>query len=444
MIKVRLLKESLLNEVSIRYYTERFKFPQEFAELFNSKHRVVGDALAAIFVEFIGSNDPKEAEYIKDPNMSEEDKVKKLKYDYDDFVQNGDAEKLDKFLTRFPRKKDVLVNAAKQNMKDFYDYFDDLYEEEFGSEQIERDKKGTVLKFEDGFYWTNLGKSFCDLEAKRMRHCGQATHGDGILFSLRDEENKPYVTIEKSKNSKSIYQIKGPANSFAGKKYWSYVYNFFDKFGITQMDIEERFALSNKEFMEYFNSTGDENYEEDLDNFERMQLAIYRAETYDSRQEVIYNFYERFKKMIQTYAFRDLRVDQTLDMFYVLYLGLYKYQKSHLIIEKFLTEYIKHNAKPIEYDLELCEQIVDYVKKDGKLDGETAEYILDIIKYDLKIIDRMAEAENISKTLAERFLMSRFPFMSKLEKIASSSDEDVQRESLFRMNKKGHFEYVKG
>jgi len=89
---------------------------------------------------------------------------------------------------------------------------------------LERDEYGNitdcrvVYKFDDGWYIVELdNKNDLMAEGNKMNHCvgsywDKVQVGDSKIFSLRDPNGKPHVTIELDKDN-NIYQISGNSNS---------------------------------------------------------------------------------------------------------------------------------------------------------------------------------------------------------------------------------------
>jgi hypothetical protein len=87
----------------------------------------------------------------------------------------------------------------------------------------------TALEVEDGWKWVHLTDDECrDFEGAAMQHCGQAS---GLMFSLRDPQNKPHVTMDVSPSggvddgplnipANDVIQIRGKQNSIPDMKYW--------------------------------------------------------------------------------------------------------------------------------------------------------------------------------------------------------------------------------
>jgi hypothetical protein len=93
-----------------------------------------------------------------------------------------------------------------------------------------------VMSFPDGFYWINLGKSYCEKEATAMGHCARA---NGILYSLR-KDKYPYITVDLQDGV--IKQIKGRANTKPKEEYYPYILAFImdKKIGVEYLQSSYR------------------------------------------------------------------------------------------------------------------------------------------------------------------------------------------------------------
>lgn len=104
--------------------------------------------------------------------------------------------------------EDAIGDAIEWKSEDFHN--------------ISKVESGDVfLKFDDGYYWTNLKKQYCSDEALIMGHCGR-TAGD-VLFSLRDKRKKSHLTAGYSYKDKKIVGLKGRGNTKPKKKYHKYI-----------------------------------------------------------------------------------------------------------------------------------------------------------------------------------------------------------------------------
>jgi len=113
----------------------------------------------------------------------------------------------------------------------------------------------TALQFEDGWKWVHLIDSDCrDFEGTSMQHCGQAV---GHMFSLRDPQNKPHVTIDLSPSpdgmddgaifipANDVIQLRGKQNSIPDMKYWPKIKDFVKQ-------------MNSKTLFDSYTSRGDE------------------------------------------------------------------------------------------------------------------------------------------------------------------------------------------
>lgn len=87
--------------------------------------------------------------------------------------------------------------------------------------EIEDEDGEVIITFPDGFYWINLGNSYCSKEGSVMGHCGR---GEGKLYSLR-KEGIPYVTADVLSNG-VIRQMRGKANTKPKSIYHPYILEF--------------------------------------------------------------------------------------------------------------------------------------------------------------------------------------------------------------------------
>lgn len=94
------------------------------------------------------------------------------------------------------------------------------------------------MKFPDGFFWIKLKREECSLEGGLMQHCGV---GNGDLYSLRDPQGKPHVTLDVEDLGEDggglvATQVRGKQNSEPDRKYWKYIKDFLDKKDIVAHD----------------------------------------------------------------------------------------------------------------------------------------------------------------------------------------------------------------
>jgi hypothetical protein len=206
------LEEDIIGEASVASLSQRHKIPVEFAQYVNDKYRQNADAILSIYVN----------RYSKFNDL--EGHIDNVIKNFERFMEfKGQA--VNDLLKRFPKKKDEVVALAKKDWREFIKYM--------RSVQDETEKQNNaIIKFPDGFYWLDLKVNSCSKEAGAMQHCGYDPNG--ILYSLRDSNDKSHVTISKDENN-VVFQIKGKQNQFPDKKYWNYIYKFLKYFNVEKI-----------------------------------------------------------------------------------------------------------------------------------------------------------------------------------------------------------------
>ena len=106
-------------------------------------------------------------------------------------------------------------------------------------ERPKKEEEKVIHKFDDGFYWYDIGACRDKLEEKEMAHCGMANNP---LYSLREGEGrkmKPRVTIELGDDV--VHQIKGKANKAPDEKYWPHIDWFIKNMGVDKIQESGHF-----------------------------------------------------------------------------------------------------------------------------------------------------------------------------------------------------------
>ena len=115
-------------------------------------------------------------------------------------------------------------------------------------QQEQEDPEQIIHTFEDGSFWYDLQSSSCEIEAARMGHCGSDHRGGMYSLRKRDKKqkvSKSYVTIAYNPYDKTIYQIKGRANSCPPEIFWGHIEKFIELTGAET--LEEYGQYSNDE-----------------------------------------------------------------------------------------------------------------------------------------------------------------------------------------------------
>ena len=105
--------------------------------------------------------------------------------------------------------------------------------------QSQENPENIMHQFDDGYYWYNLDKSSCDVEAQRMGHCGSDSRG--VLVSLRKKKSKrressSYVTMTYSDYQNTVYQIKGRSNDAPIEDVWDHIAWFINNMGVDNVE----------------------------------------------------------------------------------------------------------------------------------------------------------------------------------------------------------------
>tara|TARA_B100001094_G_scaffold224530_1_gene218748 strand:+ start:4310 stop:6160 length:1851 start_codon:yes stop_codon:yes gene_type:complete len=89
--------------------------------------------------------------------------------------------------------------------------------------------------FEDGFFWYDISADTCDITARKMSSCGQASMDGSELFNLmsHSETGKPrwHVTVEWNEDEKSFIQVLGNANTVPKQEYWPHIKWLYENYG---------------------------------------------------------------------------------------------------------------------------------------------------------------------------------------------------------------------
>jgi hypothetical protein len=166
-----------------------------------------------------------------------------------EFLNLGVVTKSLQFLEKFPANEKELTKAIQTgDWTEFKDKFDRLTMKFSTGQLVDRAKKDGMV-FPDGFFWMKLEPEECRAEGDAMGHCGSDDRGD--LWSLRDKQGKPHVTMTYAPEKKTVFQIKGKQNAIPDKRYWDYILSFFKKFGAHVSDREVRLSDLGEKLREF-------------------------------------------------------------------------------------------------------------------------------------------------------------------------------------------------
>ena len=135
--------------------------------------------------------------------------------------------------------------------------------EEFMSDQ--EDPGQVIHRFDDGYFWYDIGQSECPLEAERMGHCGEEDWSKGAtLFSLRIQEadrkkTTSAVTLSYSAEEEVVYQIKGRFNQVPPEDLWDHINWFLGAAHVARVEEEGQHSQNPEGFQEMISWLRDKN-----------------------------------------------------------------------------------------------------------------------------------------------------------------------------------------
>jgi len=185
------------------------------------------------------------------------------------------------------------------------------------------DESGTILKtYPDNDYWIDLHTNNSSVEAAAMGHCGVDSSAT-TLFSLRDKNKEPHVTIAYNGEPDKLYvtQVKGKRNQPPVEKYIPFVYDFlrdmankgtlkgFNWRYSNDLNLEQiKNIFVGEKFKEYVYNMLIKN----LDNTSYSKLEISMDEAKKIIGEELYKkyIYKQLGKVLENPAYNRLNVSQ--------------------------------------------------------------------------------------------------------------------------------------
>lgn len=156
---------------------------------------------------------------------------------------------VDYYLTEKPQKS--------LNKVSFTDALNKSIQWTSSQKKVKDDPFGTdlIIDFEDDFSIVKINsEQSIDYESSQMNHCLGFNHKHGILnnekqvFSLRDPNNVPHVTIMLDNKNKTIVEIKGNSNQLVKYEYQKYLPELLNNILFDSIDRAEFKSLSNINF----------------------------------------------------------------------------------------------------------------------------------------------------------------------------------------------------
>ncbi|MBS0987301.1 PcfJ domain-containing protein [Acetobacter okinawensis] len=107
-----------------------------------------------------------------------------------------------------------------------------------------------VVRCGYGFQWVQLNSPEAKkYERKAMGHCiGQDEYDDTTIFSLRDKDNIPHITVEFDERINEIERIQGKGNTKPNEKYYNDIFKLYKRLGVTDYFLlvgNKSYAIAN-------------------------------------------------------------------------------------------------------------------------------------------------------------------------------------------------------
>jgi hypothetical protein len=191
-------------------YTEQWadefiQFSEKYAVWIANKFRDLGQEKNSNFLNDLSSKEPSETTFWTDLKP-------KIQSILDWKIGDHNAQRID-------------LNTL--SIEDAYKLSEDWHNSLNSKIQTNYTEKGKVfIDYRDnrgiGFYWVDLGKSYCSEEAERMGHCAR---GNGTLLSLRrvDKNGNSHSHVTADYDEGQLNQIKGKQNNKPIPEYHKYI-----------------------------------------------------------------------------------------------------------------------------------------------------------------------------------------------------------------------------
>jgi hypothetical protein len=94
-------------------------------------------------------------------------------------------------------------------------------------DEADWDAPCVLHKFDDGFFWYDIKANSCEISARKLNNCGQASTAGGSLYNLMSsgKTGKPkwHVMVEYNSDTRTIVQVLGNSNAVPKEEYWPHI-----------------------------------------------------------------------------------------------------------------------------------------------------------------------------------------------------------------------------
>lgn len=212
---------TLISEADRRKDIKKFGFNDELSDIFHQiddkRSLWLANITARSFAKMKNIQGEKLKDIVKKINSNEfkefiEDKRGDINYILD-WVKSPDREEIN-----FKEIKN-LEQAMEMSR---------VWHETLSGDFKIQDESGEVIKtYPEGYYWIDLKTNCSREEGAAMGHCGRDSVST-TLFSFRDKDKEPHVTIGYDGKNLNVTQVKGKQNRRPNEKYMKYVYDFIN------------------------------------------------------------------------------------------------------------------------------------------------------------------------------------------------------------------------
>jgi len=143
---------------------------------------------------------------------------------------------------------------------------------EDGDEIAPEGKPCIIKNYDDGYFWFSRGGRSCEIFGEEGRNCGG---GNYTLIDLqrkikRGDQTKRswFIGLDYDVEDSVLYQILGFGNSFPMEKYWPYIKDFIETFGVIDVDpkvfdyLASNSKVSKEEIFDFIMAVGNKHVKE--------------------------------------------------------------------------------------------------------------------------------------------------------------------------------------
>jgi len=180
---------------------------------------------------------------IIDKNSTINGKNEAIKYINNKFntIRTRYSEKYTTIFDWLVNSQDANVNLKSYNFEEAYNLAQEWHNTRKAGGTFKNEDGKVLFTYPNGYYWVDLQRKYCEIEAKTMGHCAKTTKGTTLLSfrkELSDGTIKSHLTVSYNENDKLVYQLKGGGNIKPKEEYHQYIVDLFINFDIEGINSE--------------------------------------------------------------------------------------------------------------------------------------------------------------------------------------------------------------